>query len=185
LLKANQPGVALAYLSKADALKPHDPQIQNNLGLARSALGRLIGKERLDPASSGLEALADRISLQEVRGALGLLGLVVAILWLRAYLRTRSLRQTLLQPAGFIGLIGLGVTLCLYAVERVASAHPPAFVIERQVIRSGPGEQFIQVMQTEPGMKVRLLGQESGGWSQIRYSRENIGWIKAASLLLL
>lgn len=181
--RLGQPGPAVAYLSKANLLQPHDPEIQRNLQLARSALSRLIGQDHVDPASSPLENLADRVSMGEVRGALGLLGLIVAALWLRSYWRTRNLRRSLLQPSGMIGLIGFAITLGLYAAERVAEANPPAFAIERVVIRSGPGSQFNQIGQLEAGVKVRQLGAQEG-WEQIRYSRDGIGWVPMSSLLL-
>jgi tetratricopeptide (TPR) repeat protein len=183
--RVGQPGRALAYLEKANSLKPHDPETQHNLHLAQAAVGQLIGEARLDAASTGLESLADRVSLQEVRGALGLLGLLVAVLWLRAYWKTRNLKRTFLQPAGFIGLLGFGLTAGLYFTERLAQSHPPAFAVERQVIRSGPGDQFAQLGQVEPGMKIRLLGPVDQDWRQVRYSTDGIGWIKASSLLLL
>lgn len=191
-LKLSQPGQALAQLAKANHLRPHDPEIQHNLQLAQSALSRLIGVDHLDPASSGLETLADRVSFGEVRGALGLLGLIVAALWLRAYLRTRNLKRTLLQPSGFVGLIGFAITLSLYGAERLAEAHPPAFAMDRIVVRSGPGDQFAQLGQLEAGVKIRLLGptesitvgDQRQSWDQIRYSQDGIGWVPASSLLL-
>jgi hypothetical protein len=148
-------------------------------------LSRLIGAEKVDPASNGLESMADRVSLDEVRGTLGLLALLVALLWTRAYLKTRDVVRTLLQPAGFVGLIGFALTSGLYLAERVASSHPPAFVVERQVVRSGPGDQFIQLAQMEAGVKLRLMGPQDQGWSQVRYSHDAIGWIRTSSLLLL
>lgn len=181
--RLGQPGLAVAYLSKANRLHPHDPETQHNLQIAQASLGKLIGKDRLDPASSGLEAMADRVSLGEVRGALGLLGLIVAGLWLRAYLRTRSLKRTLLQPSGLIGLIGFAITVGLYAAERLAEAHPPAYAIDRLTIRSGPGDQFAQLATIEAGVKIRLMG-ESKAWRQIRYSQDGIGWVPTSSLLL-
>jgi tetratricopeptide (TPR) repeat protein len=191
-LKLGQPGPAIAYLDKANHLRPHDPEIQQNLKIAQTSLGRLIGSDHLDPASNGLEILADRVSMGEIRGALGLLGLIVAALWLRAYLRTRDLRRTLLQPSGLIGMIGLAITLALYATERLAEAHPPAYALDRVVVRSGPGEQYAQLGQLESGVKLRLLGPsesiQAGGkpqlWDQVRYSQDGIGWVPASSLLL-
>jgi tetratricopeptide (TPR) repeat protein len=191
-LKLGQPGQAVAYLGKSNHLRAHDPDTQRNLQIAQSALGRLIGADHLDPASSGLETLADRVSMGEIRGALGLLGLIVASLWLRAYLMTRSLKRTLLQPSGFIGLIGFAITLSLYGAERLAEAHPPAYTIEHLVIRSGPGAQFAELGQLEAGIKLRLLGPEETikvgdqqqSWKQVRYSQDGIGWIPTSSLLL-
>jgi tetratricopeptide (TPR) repeat protein len=182
-LKAGQPGMAVAYLAKANRLKPHDSETQRNLKLAQTALGRLLSAERMDPASSALEATADRMSIIEIRGTLGLLGLIVMGLWLRAYLRTRNLKRTLLQPSGMVALIGFVITLGLYAIERLTDAYPPAYAIERVTIRSGPGSQFAQLGQLEAGVKIRQLGFQNG-WEQIRYSQDGIGWVPVSSLLL-
>jgi tetratricopeptide (TPR) repeat protein len=190
-MKLDHPGEAVAYLEKANALSPHDAQILQNLQLARSALAHVVGTERLDPASSALESMADRVSMTEVRGALGMLALIVILCWMRAYLKTRTLRRTLFQPAGLIGLCGFGITVALYLTELLASSSPPAFLLERQAVRSGPGEQFLQLTQLEAGVKIRVLGSEGPegsqdqGWKQVRYSQDSVGWVRASSLLLL
>jgi tetratricopeptide (TPR) repeat protein len=188
-------GVSVAYLEKANRLQPHDPAIQKNLQLARDDLGRLIGLDRLDPASTWAEGVADHVSLDEIRGTLGLLGSITLILWLQAYLRTRRLRKTLLQPAAVCTFVGFLITIGLYSVERMAEAHPPAACIERQVVRSGPGDRFLELSQLEAGSKLRVLGPIANaeaapgvvpeGWRQIRFSQEGIGWIRVSSLLLL
>jgi hypothetical protein len=189
-------GVSVAYLEKANRLQPHDPAIQKNLQLAREELSHLIGQDRLDPASTWAEGIADHVSLDEIRGTLGLLGSITMILWLQAYLRTRRLRKTILQPAAVCTFIGFLITIGLYSVERMAEAHPPAVCIERQVVRSGPGDRFLELSQLEAGTKLRVLGPAATAegapvganpewWRQIRYSQEGIGWVRVSSLLLL
>ncbi len=165
-LKAGDLGRARAYLEKANYIKPHTPNIQRNLEITRTSLSRLIGANQLDPASSGIESLADRMSMDEVRGTLGLLALIVAFLWLRAYSKTRSIRRAILQPAGFCGLAGLALCLILYGTERIAASHPPAFCLERQTVRSGPGDRFIQLALVEAGTKLRLTGSTEAANSE-------------------
>src|SRR4051794_33076803 len=53
-------GEAVGYLEKANRTSPHDPDIQYNLSLIQTALGRSIGPEKLDPSSTWIEQLADR-----------------------------------------------------------------------------------------------------------------------------
>jgi tetratricopeptide (TPR) repeat protein len=190
--KIGRVGTGVAYLEKANRLEPHDPAIQRNLSLARVELGRLIGHDHLDPASTWSERIADQVSLDEIRSTLGLLGSITLILWIRAYLRTRRLRKTLLQPAGVCAFIGFLITAGLYAMDRMAEAHPPAICIERQVVRSGPGNHFLELSQVEAGAKLRVLGPEAAAegapteqWRQVRFSQDGIGWVRVASLLLL
>ena len=190
-LKLSRPGPAVAYLERANRVQPHDSSIQQNLKIAKSALAQLIGNDHLDPASSGLESFVDRVSLDEVRGGLGLLGFILILFWFRAYVKLRSLRKTILQPAGFLTLISLGLMISLYAAERIAENHPAAICVEREVIRSGPGDRYLELAQAEPGVKVRLLGPNETAdnsheiWEQVRYSSSGIGWIKSDGLLVL
>ncbi len=187
--KLGQPGPAVAYLEKAKRLKPHDPDIQNNLRVAQAALGELIGTHRLNPASNWVEDLADPISLDEVRGILGLVALILVLIWIRAYAKTNDLNKTFFQPAGFFGLLGLGITVGLYSAQRLARDHPPVVCIQPETIRSGPGDQFLELAQESPGVKLRLLGSSSNEqneqWYQVRYARGKIGWARASGLLLL
>jgi len=193
--RVNQLGNAVAHLEKANRLRPHDPDIQHNLLVARSALGKLVGESRLDAASTPLESFADNIPIDEMRGVLGLVVFVLTLFWIRSFAKTRSVRRTLLKPSGLIGIIALGIAMTLFAAQQLATVHPPAACIASQTIRSGPGENYLELARVEPGMKLRILGPASNTpgtdgtpgeeWKQIRYSAEGIGWIRTSSLLLL
>ena len=198
LSKLGQNGPAVAYLEKSNRLQPHDAAIQQNLKIARSSLSKLLGEEHLDPASSWEEDVSDRVSIEEVRGAFGLVGLVLALFWIRSYLKTRTLRKTLLQPAGLFGLAGLALTFGVYAAQRFSESHPAAVCLERQAVRTGPGDRYNELAQIEAGVKVRALGPAETAetsdhkpgaqgelWRQIRFSQDGIGWVKASSVLLL
>lgn len=189
-------GKAVAYLEKAQSLSPHDTDIQFNLKAAQVALGHRIGPDHLDLSSNWSETVADRVSLDEVRGAIGVFGLILVAFWTRSYRRNRRILRTLLAPSGIVGLIGFGLIVGLYFTERMAL--PSAVALEKATIRSGPGEKFTELGQLQPGVKIRLTGveapasAESGAsgnsaaiWKQVRYSADGIGWTPAPSLLLL
>lgn len=197
-LRLERPGTATAYLEKANRLRPHDPDIRNNLRIAQNSLSRVIGQDRLDPASSWLEDTADSLSLNEIRGTLGLFALILSLSWLRSYLKTRNIFRTLRQPAGVLGLLGFLITGGLYVAHRLADSRPPAICLERQSIKSGPGEDYLDLGRVEEGMKVRLLGPSAQGfpaegvttaagdtWYQVRYSRDGIGWLRGSKILSL
>ena len=203
-------GQALAYLEKAYRLSPNDADIQYNLSIARQALATQMGQSQLDPSSSWWEKLADRVTLEQARATLGLMGLIMVLLWMRTYFGSRSLRKTLLNTACLISLSAFVITLCVYSIQRFAEGTPPAICLEKDSIRSGPGSQYMELAKIEAGTKVRYLGSgteepntNSGGkigetapvknevektpvyWIQVRYSPEGIGWIRASSLLTL
>ncbi|MGE0614266.1 MAG: SH3 domain-containing protein [Bacteriovoracia bacterium] len=190
LFRLGRFGEALAYFEKADFVKPHDADISHNLSSARSAVSQVLGKSQLDPASSWLERTADKIPLDEVRGILGIMGFVVILLWLRPYLRTRDIRKTILHPAGLLGCFAFILTLSLYTAQRYASSQPPAFCVERQQVRSGPGKNYADLATVEAGTKLRITGATAvdasqATWQQVRHAPDAIGWIPASSLLLL
>ncbi len=195
-------GKSVAYLEKANRLRAHDPDIQFNLTAARKALSQNLGEGKLDPASNWLESVADRIPVDEIRGTIGLVAFIVLLLWVRAYLKTRRLLKALLQPAGMVAVFAFLITATIYIAHHFALMHPPAAALETTAVRSGPGDQFLELGRVDSGMKIRLLGPvataSSSGvapasdsaaaqelWHQVRYSAEGVGWIKASSLLLL
>ncbi len=188
-------GASLAHLEKANRMHPHDSDIQHNLSLVRNRLTQLMGADKLDPASTLPEQIADRLSLDEIRTALGLLGMIAVILWIRNYLKTHSLKNAILSPTGLFALTGFIVAAGVYGIQRWADAYPPAICLQKEPIRSGPGEHYIELSQTEEGSKLRLLGptaqdsssvqNESETWHQVRYSGDGIGWVKSSCLLVL
>jgi tetratricopeptide (TPR) repeat protein len=183
-------GKAVAYLEKASRLNGNDPDIEANLGLARASLGRTLGNDRLDPAATSLESAVEALPTGLVELGAGVTALALSILWLTGYRRTRSARQTFLQPlalAGLACLIVLGGGLLL---KRTTVLPQVAATLESQTIRSGPGDRFLEIGRVEAGVKLRLLGPtakaaQNETWNQVRYSREGIGWVRASTLLLL
>ena len=183
-------GQAVAYLEKANRMLPHDLDTQNNLSFAKEGLAQLLGPENLDPSSTWAEQVADRVSLDEARALLGFLGLCVVLLWMRAYLSERNLSKAFSNPAGWIGIFGFLITVGVYWVQRRADSVPPVVCLEASIIRSGPGDSFLQLGKASIGSKYRSLGlspgvQPSEEWRQIRYSHDGIGWMRSTSLLPL
>jgi tetratricopeptide (TPR) repeat protein len=188
-LKIGRMGSAVAYLEKANHLETHDTAIQQNLRIAKAALSQTLGPEGIDPASTSIETLVDRISIVEIRGAIGIFGFFLVLVWFRTYLKSKSLRKTLVSPAGILGLLSLLLTVGLYGAERIAESHPPAIVLERTTVRSGPGDRYLELGRLEAGTKIRLLGPEQNAedthaaWKQIRFTPDAVGWAPANTLL--
>lgn len=200
--KMGKIGRAVAYLEKGYHLSPDDADIQYNLSIAKNALAAQLGIDQLDPASSWVEKLADRVTLEQARATLGLMGLILALLWIRAYLNQRSLKKAVLNSAALIGFFSFAITLAVYGIQRFAEGTPPAFCLEKDSIRSGPGAHYMELARIEAGTKVRFLSQKieepaptsslqmnvekpANFWIQVRYSPEGIGWIRASGLLTL
>lgn len=200
-------GSAMAYLEKAKRMNPQDPDIGHNLELVRQALTAKAGISRLDPASNWAEAAADHLPLEPVGGTVALILFLALVLSIRNYRKTRSsntagtpraaLVHALTRRSGLVSLFALLAMGGLVAVESLGESAPPAVLLTSQVVRSGPGERFLDLATLQAGVKVRLTGrvtQESNApegngqaelWRQVRYGADAVGWIKGSSLLLL
>jgi hypothetical protein len=188
-------GAALAYFEKANRLKRHDPDIHHNLELVRSDLEKTLGASKLDPASTWTEDLADQVSLEEIRGVFGAIMLILALFWIRTYRKSRNLKETLMRPAAMVGAIALLLVAGLYWTETLASSRSPAIALSRQIVRSGPGDGYVELAQVDAGTKVRVLdsavsNESHGGaapekWLQVRYSQDGIGWVRTGGFLVI
>jgi hypothetical protein len=111
-------------------------------------------------------------------------------IWIRFYLRTRKLREAVLHPAAITAFIFAAALGFLLALQTIGNSTPLAICAERNPVRSGPGDRFVEITQIEPGTKLRLTGpraeEKNEQWLQVRYAQPaRIGWIRASSLLLL
>lgn len=186
--RQGQFGIALAHFDRALQLDPLDSDARHNQELTLDALKRTSGRTDWDPASSWIESLADRIPLDEVRAVLGMVAFLTVLLWIRPYLRTRSIRAAFLHPAALIGLCAFLATGFLFLAQRLSEARPPAVCAERLVVKSGPGEQFLELGWLDPGIRIRMLGGAANGWRQARVAlgrgEVTIGWVPESGLLI-
>lgn len=189
--KMNQAGLAVAFLEKANRMKPHDPEIQRNLKHAKSSLLGVLGSETaMDSASTPLERFSDRIQGDEILGVIGLVTVVVSLLWIRAYLKTRNITKTFLKPSGWFGVFALILVFGFYGIYRTGNSDPPAVLISRELLRSGPGLSFPEIQPIETGVKVRMIGSpaainENELWQKVRYKKDQSAWVPLSSLLPL
>jgi len=192
--KLKQPGLATAYLEKANRVKPHDPEILRNLELARQQFRQQLARHNseisIDGASNQFEQFADRIQGDEILGVIGLITVLVSLLWIRAYLKTRNLMKTFLKPSGWFGVLALILAFAFYGIYKAGNLNPPAMVILKQTLRSGPGLNYPEILPIEPGIKVRMVGSavsvnDNELWQKVRYKSDQTAWIPLSSLLPL
>ncbi len=192
--KMNQPGLATAYLEKANREKPHDPEILLNLKLAKSTFQKQLlethSEISIDGASNQLEQFSDRIHSDEILGLIGLVTVIVSLLWIRAYLKTRNITKTFLKPSGWFGVLALVLVFAFYGIHKAGNFDPPAVALIKGPLRAGPGINFPEIMSLEPGIKVRMIGSpatvnENELWQKVRYKTNQTAWIPLSSLLPL
>ena len=192
--KMNQPGLACAYLEKANRLNPHDPEVLHNLKIAQTLFSQQLESQhsefKIDAASNQFEQFSDRIQSDEILGVLGLVTVVVSLLWVRAYLKTRNITKTFLKPSGWFGVLALILVFAFYGIHKAGNLHPPAVTLLKAPLRSGPGMNFPEITTIEPGIKVRMMNSpisvnENELWQKIRYKTDQTAWIPLSGLLPL
>lgn len=185
LFRDGQIGPSVAHLEKAHALSPLDPAISKNLAATKVFLVQTLGEGRLDPASNLLERWADRLPLKVIQAILGLL------IGFSAWTIVQRKRT---QGGGKLFGVSLVFFLAISMLRMGMGLASSAMVLELQTLRSGPGEQFLDLGRAEAGIKLRISGEtriaekagsQTESWSQVRYSSDGIGWIKSSALLLL
>lgn len=186
-LKLNHTGQALAYLEKAHHLRPHDPDILYNLSEARSQFIKNTSQD-LDPSSLWIETLGDLPHFEEIRILANLLGISFLILWLKRSFGKKDLKSSLVHPLGIVMLLNLGMILLLQTASEFAQSHPLALSLQKQIVRSGPGDPYLELAQIEGGIKLRVIDegqniQTKELWKQVRYAPKKLGWVRASHLL--
>jgi tetratricopeptide (TPR) repeat protein len=210
--RAGHLGTAVAYLEKAYSLAGGDPDTRHNLEIAKKALGQVIGQDRLDPGAGFADWLKEALELPEYHTLLGVLILVCLLISART--AVHGSRGVLTSPSSglsfAIGLSGLLSLLLINHAPGLIGARPAAIALERLVIRSGPGDQYLQLTLIEPGTKLRLTGTSLQShpvpspavsltpgsvttsdkppaelWHQVKFSGETVGWIKSSGVLAL
>ena len=173
-------GKSRAYLEKASSLKPHHSEIKKNLSQIQSQWK--LKYSELDAVSKREEILLEKLKSLSLGNIFGLLNLVSLILGIKIYTQNRNFFHTWKKPWVFLflfSLLGLGFDSLINQW-----VSPPAFLLQNQVVRSGPSEDHPKLNSLAEGMKVRYLKQ-SNSWVQVRYSQQDVGWIPALTLLKL
>lgn len=198
-------GRAVAYFLKADRIDPFDTDVRANLAVARKRLARTSGTADLDPASSALERLGDRVPDSLGLALASLLLVVAAWIWILRYRRLRSspssIRDSFCREGGWAGIALTALAAIALTADQVSDWAPAAAVLEAHAVRSGPGEHFLDLGRVTPGLKVRATSKaarrsisskssQGGGnvsktWRQIRFGKEAVGWVPESILLFL
>ncbi|MBI4925279.1 MAG: hypothetical protein HY843_05075 [Bdellovibrio sp.] len=182
---SGQSGVALAYLEKAHFLLSNDLEINLALKTAKTTFSKLVGgNAKLDPASNWIEKLTQVLSLDFIVFSLWCLVVVLLFFLIRCHIKQRIPKIVFYHPLTFITLFCIAMTFGTKWLWSEAKATQEAMCIEIQTIKSGPGEEYSDLIKIEPGIKLRILKEKKNNWVQVRFTANEIGWIPSSSLLL-
>lgn len=182
----NQDALAVAYLSKAKVVgtKKERAEIEEPLAESTAGLVKWLGVSRLDATSYAFETAGEFLPLDGLFLGFGIFSI---LLWLGYFLFAK--RRGPLMKAG---LVTLGCAAFFGGWSAWNDQHPTLILTESRLVKSGPGETFLDRGAVEPGMKLRIVGvipepaNPTLRWWKVRFNdRHDLGYLPEQSGLLL
>jgi tetratricopeptide (TPR) repeat protein len=148
----NQEPLAYAYLTKAKALNSSGArEVDEPLAEATAGLVKWLGVSRLDATSYGFEIVGDYLPLDLL---FFFFGVVSILAWVGFFFFSK--RRPFFLKSG-LSLLALALWFGLWSMWN--EKHPLVIVTESRLVKSGPGETYLDRGAVEPGMKLRIVGQ--------------------------
>lgn len=170
---------AVLYYEKARLLQPNDPEIKENLKMARQLTGDEIEAVPEFFLTRWRKTVMNWLSA-DVWGYISLaafLALLAAIGFYAAGRRAAVKRSAF--SAGIILLLLTGISFSMgYAQKQRIEAHNSAIVFSPSVtVRSAPNQSSTSLFVIHKGTKVHIRSH-SGDWYEIRIANGEVGWLK-------
>lgn len=156
--KSGELGYALADYLRAAALKPHDPDIKNNIAFVRNFRPDKNPNPE-SPLSTVVRTIFTPFPFLTTRLLAGVMFFLLALSFAFFLATGRS---------GFgYGAIGLAVVFLYFGVATVVGrgiVNPAkaVVVVPEAILRSGPGEEYKDIAAVHDGLEVKILGQRTG-----------------------
>ncbi|MBC7386749.1 MAG: tetratricopeptide repeat protein [Cryobacterium sp.] len=154
----NQDALAVAYLSKAAVLDPSAREVEVPLHDATAGLVKWLGANRLDSTSFAWETWGDRLPLDLI---FALTALISVLFWVGFFFLI-TYRDAALKGSVFFLFLASAVGGWSLWCDR----HPLMILTQARMVKSGPGESFLDRGPVELGMKLRVVGGMSASISE-------------------
>lgn len=180
-------GRAILNYLRAGRLAPRDPEIQDNLRIARDETVDLLGKEQDSALAGFIELPQLRLALDELAlSTLGLWILLALMLLVLLLVRRFSFRRWIAYASVFVALLLLLGTASL-GTRLYSEAENRAVVVvaESVDVLGGPGTQFEVQFTLHSGAEASLI-ETRGAWSRLRLAGGQLqGWVPADAVELV
>ncbi len=171
--KQGQLGRALADYLRAYALKPHDPDIKNNIAFVRQF--------RPDKNYSATSPLLNIIRSAFTILSVGVTGLACGLAF---FLLGLAVALFLISGKRVFGFISLGLALVflylLLAVffwQGLVNPAQAVVAVPEAILRSGPGAEYKEIATVHDGLEVRII-EERAGYRLIQMPGGLVGWVE-------
>lgn len=192
LYKLNKPNLAYAYLIKSKfQLKNHNSNISAAVDQNLKATEELLASQsqitkdvtfwqgRLIPFFNNLGSAT-------IWSLFAIANIIFAVCIYNLKPLYKSFMKNLLQVPFFLGLFGWIFFMTAFLIGNYSISVSQAVIVsEASSARSGPSENFTELFRVLSGSIVILTGKTQNGWSQVRFSTSQIGWVLDKELLTL
>ena len=185
--KSNNITMALVNYERAHILDPRDPEILNNLEVAREFVVdriEVLPEFFLTRAWKGFVKIFDA----DIWAILSIASFLVSLLLFLGYFFTRrpQLRRVSFWTASVILFISISTLVFAAQQDKYINRHREAIIRTPSVtIKSSPDEDSgTDLFLLHEGTKVRVE-DELGDWREVVLSDGNRGWLKEADLIRL
>lgn len=172
---ADDLGRALVNYRRAHELNPRDSDINFNMNRVRGQRIDIQGDE-----TDVFDTLAALTSGTLTVTELGWIALVIwsgGFLLLALYIRRIQWHETLRVPLIIIGTLVILSIILLSSRLYVAHSRPSAVIVAPAVlVRSGPGENYLEHFQIHAAAEIRILEMRDG-WIRFTLPDGRQGWI--------
>jgi tetratricopeptide (TPR) repeat protein len=177
-VKTNNTGKAVLYYERARRLWPRDRDVAENLRRIEPAVNRVSPFFLVRP----LFSIRDFFTINEltvIADAVLFITLCMVILFLLVRKdHARHLLSRLTRASLLVLLIAL--TFFAWRVYDEQVLHKAVVIADKAIARSGPGEQFLEVLELPAGAKVRIVDRSAGEWVRIRLRDGRSGYLPSS-----
>ncbi len=179
-VKSGKTGNAVVAYERAIRFAPRDRDLRDNLSLIQPSENKKQPFILLIP----FVAILNYFTLNELFLIAEILYLSVCMIFILKLLRLSEKLTIIMRKLVKPVLVLFLISLCFFALKfhREMMLTHGVIIEDKTIARSGPGEEFTEIMLLPEGTKCRLLAGKSNGWVKIRSAGGRTGYIPSPAI---
>ena len=181
--RTGKKGMALVMYERARRLAPRDPDLLKNIEIISSSAGRKKSFILLRPFSDVLNYFTSNELFLSVEIFYALICIMLIARLLKPSPFLYRFIGKMLKPAAIIFL----AVFCLFAVKLYGETVVISGIVieDKTISRSGPGDEFTEIMALPECTKFRLLEHQDNGWAKIQIPGGRTGFIPSPAFEII
>jgi tetratricopeptide (TPR) repeat protein len=177
--KSNNPGKAVLYYERARRFLPRDPDIAENLRRIEPATNRSNPFFLFRPLFFIRDVFTENELTLIADALLFLVLFSVTLMLLTRNERAKRIASRLTKI--LLPLLIIAVIFFAWKTYEQDILRQAIVVTDKAVARSGPGEQFLEVLELPAGTKVLIVEKDTEDWVRIRLRDGRSGYLQSSA----